>query len=241
MMEEKTPMKKPEDSTPKDQGSDQGVGGKKGGKSCLKILFAAIAILFFLFLLLAGAVAVGIAATGLIEVPVISNLIKPPAVTEDFSYKKVSEKKLSQKLGSSLSGTEGNVKATVTLTDDEVNTLIGGLTEVPDSPVKSILVKFRPGVIKISGTLSQNDASFYGELKIAKSTDTFEFEFQNVRLGALPLPGSLIEGLISQVLGTGQLLGPLTAESFPVKGITVKDGLIVIKGLDLSGLGPPGE
>jgi len=245
--EEKQPVKQPEGksaeggSQPEAGGPRAYASGGKGKKSCLKILLTCGAILLFLLLLLAGAVAAGIAATGLVEVPVLSNLIKPPVVTEDFSYKKVSEKKINQKLGSSLSGTEGNVKATITLTDDEVNTLISELASTPDSSVKSILVKFRPGVIKISGTLSQNDASFYGELKIAKSADSFEFEFQNLRLGALPLPGFLIEGLISQVLGTGELLGQIKAESFPVKGITVKDGSITIKGLDLSGLMGPGE
>jgi len=207
----------------------------------LKIILIAAAILFSLFLLVSGAIALAITATGLVKVPVLSNIIKPPPITEDFSYKKVSDKQLNKKLDTALSGTEGNVKATVTLTDDELNTLLAGIASTPDSSVKSILVKFRPGLIKISGTLSQNDASFYGELKIAKSTKNFEFEFQSVRLGALPLPGFLIEGLISQVAGTGQLLGKLTADSLPVDGITVKDGSITIKGLDLSGLGGPGE
>ena len=214
---------------------------KKRGKSCLKILFAAIAILFFLFLLLAGAVAVGIAATGLIEVPVISNLIKPPAVTEDFSYKKVSEKKLNQKLESAMTGTEGNVKVTITLTDDEVNTLISGMFSGPDSPAQNILLKFSPGVIKIKGELSDGKAPFYAEIQLAKSADSFVFEIQKARLGALPLPGFLIEGLIGQFIGTDQFLGKLSAESLPVTGITVKEGSITIKGLELSGLGPPGE
>jgi len=216
--------------------------GKQGaGKSCLKIILIIAAILFSLFLLVSGAIAIAITATGLVKVPILSNIIKPPAVTEDFSYKKVSEKTLSKKLESSMSGTEGNVKITMALTDDEVNTLISGLASTPDSFVKSILVKFRPGIIKISGVLSQNDAPFYGELKISKSASSFEFEFQNVRLGALPLPGFLIEGLISQVAGTGQFLGSLTADSLPVNAITVKDGSITIKGLDLSGLGGPRE
>jgi len=229
VIEEKPPVKPPEEK-------------KKGrGKGCLKIILIAAAILFSLFLLVSGAIALAITATGLVKVPVLSNIIKPPPITEDFSYKKVSDKQLNKKLDTALSGTEGNVKATVTLTDDELNTLLAGIASTPDSSVKSILVKFRPGLIKISGTLSQNDASFYGELKIAKSTKNFEFEFQSVRLGALPLPGFLIEGLISQVAGTGQLLGKLTADSLPVDGITVKDGSITIKGLDLSGLGGPGE
>ncbi|KKW26429.1 MAG: hypothetical protein VF00_C0007G0006 [candidate division Kazan bacterium GW2011_GWB1_52_7] len=227
--EEKPPVKPPEEK-------------KKGrGKGCLKILLIVIAVLFFLFLLVSGAIAIAITATGLVKVPFLSNIIKPPAITEDFSYKKVSDKQLNKKLETAMSGTEGNVKATVTLTDDEVNTLVAGIASTPDSSVKSILVKFRPGVVKISGVLSQNDAPFYGELKIAKSASSFEFEFQNVRLGALPLPGFLVEGLISQVAGTGQLLGNLTADSLPVDGITVKDGSITIKGLDLSGLDGPGE
>ena len=208
---------------------------KKGGKTCLKILLAVLAVLFFFFLLIAGAVALAIAATGLVEVPILSNLIKLPEITEDFSYIKVSDKNLEKKLEDVMSGTEGNVTATITFTDDEANTLISDLTAMPDSSVKSILLKFRPGVIKISGVLSQNDTPLYGELKIAKSADTFEFEFQNVRLGALPLPAFLIEGLISQVLGTGELLGQLKTDSLPVESITVKDGSITIKGLDLSG------
>ncbi|OGC38451.1 hypothetical protein A2155_01565 [candidate division WWE3 bacterium RBG_16_52_45] len=225
--EEKQPVKQPE--------------AKKGGKSCLKIFLAAIAILFFLFLLLAGAVAAGIAATGLVEVPVLSKLIKPPAVTEDFSYKKVSEKKLSQKLESAMSGTEGNVKITITLTDDEMNTLISGMFSGPDSPAQDILVKFSPGVIKIKGELADGKAPFYAEIQLARSADSFVFEIQKARLGALPIPGFLVEGLIGQFIGTGQFLGKPTAESLPVKEITVKDGSITIKGLDLSGLGPPGE
>jgi hypothetical protein len=229
-MEEKPPVKKLETPAP-----------KSGGKNCLKIFLAAVAILFLLFLLLAGVVAAAVAATGLVKVPILSNLIKPPAITEDFSYKKVSEKTLNKKLEAAMSGTEGNVQATMTLTDDELNTLILGLAETPDSSIKSVLVKFRPGVIKISGILAKNDAPFYAELKIAKSADNFEFEFQNARIGALPLPGFLIEGLISQFLGTGEFLGQIKEETLPVEGITVKDGSITIKGLDLSGLGGPGE
>jgi hypothetical protein len=233
--EDKSPVK------PLEEKKNLPTGKQGAGKGCLKILLIVAAVMFSLFLLVSAAIAIAITATGLVKVPVLSNIIKPPAVTEDFSYKKVSEKTLSKKLESSMSGTEGNVKVTIALTDDEVNTLISGLASTPDSFVKSILVKFRPGVVKISGVLSQNGAPFYGELKISKSAGGFEFEFQDVRLGALPLPGFLIEGLISQVAGTGQLLGGLTADSLPVDGITVKDGSITIKGLDLSGLGGPGE
>src|SRR3989344_4317473 len=233
--EEKPPVKPPEEK------KNLPAGKQGAGKSCLKIILIIAAILFSLFLLVSGAIAIAITATGLVKVPVLSNIIKPPAITEDFSYKKVSDKQLNKKLETAMSGTEGNVKATVTLTDDEVNTLVAGIASTPDSSVKSILVKFRPGVVKISGVLSQNGAPFYGELKIAKSASSFEFEFQNVRLGALPLPGFLVEGLISQVAGTGQFLGSLTADSLPVNAITVKDGSITIKGLDLSGLDGPGE
>lgn len=224
MMEEKQSAKTPEAPTPP---------GKKGSKvGCRKVLLWFFLGSVLLFFLAAFGVALAVAATGLVDIPVLSSIIKPPAVTEDFSYKKVSEKQLNKKLESSLSGTEGKVKITITLTDDEVNSLVADLASTPDSPVKSILVKFRSGVIKISGVLSENDAPFYAEIQIAKSANKFEFGFQHVRLGALPIPEFIIQGLISQLLGTGQL----TAESLPVKSITVKDGSITIKGLDLSGL-----
>lgn len=207
----------------------------------MKIFLAVILVLFVLLLLVVGAVAYAVAATGLFEVPVLSNLIKPPAITEDFSYQPVSEEQLGKKLESAMGGTKGNITATITLTDDEANTVISDLISKPDSAVKEILLKFSEGVIKVKGTLTKNDAPFYLELKIAKSANTFEFEFQNVQLGALPLPGFLIEGLIGQVLGTGQLLGKPTAESFPVEEVIVREGSIEVKGLDLSGLMPPEE
>jgi len=171
------------EETPKKETSEAPAGGK-GCRGFFKVLLVALAILFFIFLLVAGAAALAVAATGLVEVPVFSKLIKPPAMTEDFSYKKVSDKALSQKLEKAMSGTEGNVKVTVTLTDDEANTLIAGLTETPDSFLKSILLKFRPGVIKVSGVLTQNDAPFYLEIRLAKSTTVAEFEIENARLGA---------------------------------------------------------
>jgi len=142
---------------------------------------------------------------------------------------------------SGWTGTEGNVKVTITLTDDEMNTLISGMFSGPDSPAQDILVKFSPGVIKIKGELADGKAPFYAEIQLARSADSFVFEIQKARLGALPIPGFLVEGLIGQFIGTEQFLGKPTAESLPVKEITVKDGSITIKGLDLSGLGPPGE
>ena len=67
-------------SQPEAGGPRAYASGGKGGKTCLKILLAVIAVLFFFFLLIAGAVALAIAATGLVEVPILSNLIKLSAI-----------------------------------------------------------------------------------------------------------------------------------------------------------------
>ncbi len=213
--------------------------GAKKSHGCLwGILGVLVGMLLVPFLAIGG-IALAVSATGVVKVPVLSSIFKAPPIAEDFSYKKVSDKQLNKKLESAMSGTEGNVKATVTLTDDEVNTLISGMFSSPDSFVQNLLVKFSPGVVKIKGELSDGNAPFYAEIRLAKSADSFVFEVQKARLGALPLPGFLIEGLIGQVVGTGQLLGKPSAESLPVDAITVREGSIVIKGLDLSGLGPP--
>jgi len=209
--------------------------------SCGALVGGFLLGLLVLFLLAAAGIAAAISASGLVEVPVLSNLFKPPAVTEEFSYKEVSEKQLENKLRT-IEGAEGKVN--VTLTGDEVNTLISDLlfsSGTSDMPVKELLVKFSPGVIKVKGSLVQNDAPFYLEIALAKSADSFEFDVKNSRLGALPIPGALVEGLVEQLLGTEALLGQPSAESVPVNEITVKDGSITIKGLDLSGLGGPQE
>jgi len=58
----------------------------------------------------------------------------------------------------------------------------------------------------------------------------------------LPIPAFLVEGLIGQVTGgTGQLWGKPDIATLAVKEIKVLDGSIVIKQLDLSGLGGFGE
>ena len=208
--------------------------------SCGTLLGGFLVGLLILLLLAAAGIAAAVAATGLVDVPVLSSLFKPPAVTEDFSYTTASEKQLESKL---LAIEEGEGKINVTLTDDEVNTLVSSLLLSPDVPVKELLVKFTPGVIKIKGTLSQNDAPFYLEIVLEKRADFFELEIQRSRLGALPIPGSLIRWAAGNfLLGADiQPAGEAPADAIPADGVSIRDGSIIITGLDLSGLGGPQE
>lgn len=206
--------------------------------TCLTLLGGFLLGLLLLFLLSLAAVSLAVAATGLFEVPVLSNIIKPPPVEEDFSYQKVSPKKLAAK----TKALEGHELLTMSLTDDELNTILNQ-APVPSAPVqgegalKSILVKFSPGVIKIFGVLNQNEAPFYLELRIEKTKENFEFAFQKVRVGALPLPGGLATWAVANFLGfEAQPLTPPKAEDFPAEGLVVGEGKITIKKLDLRAL-----
>lgn len=204
--------------------------------SCGTLLGGFLIGILILFLLAAGGIAAAVSATGLVEIPVLSKIFyRPPAVTEDFSYTAVSDKQLESKL-ETLEGAEG--KVSVTLTDDEANTLISSVLLSPDLPIKELLVKFSPGVVKVQGTLVQNDAPFYMEIALAKSADSFELDIRNSRLGALPVPGSLIRWAVGNFLLGGDVppAGEAPADSLPADEITVREGSITIKGLDLGGL-----
>lgn len=219
-------------------------GEKKKGISCWAILGGCLLGLLLVIALAVAGIVAAISATGLVEVPVFSEVFKPAPITEDFSYTPVSEKQLEKKLGS-LEETKG--KLNFTLTDDEVNSIIAGMTTGSDSFLQDILVKFSDGVIKIRGTATvpgmeaAQDSPIYLEIKIAKSANQFEFEIQEARLGALPFPSFLLEGVVGQLLGTDKFLGKPDADSLPVEGIAVRDGSITITGLDLSKIFPPEE
>ena len=235
---EKSPIAKVKEALP---AKDQPAEKKK--VSCFTLFWGFLLGLFLLFLLGLAGLALAVSATGLLEVPVLSKLIKPPALEEDFSYKKISQAKLDQK----ISALEGQELVTVTLTDDELNTILNQ-APVPSAPaegegaLKSILVKFTPGVVKIYGVLNQNEAPFYLELHLEKTKDNFEFSFERVRVGALPLPGGLVTIFVGNFLGLE--IAPFQGaapESFPAQEIVVGEGKITIKKLDLSGLFGPKE
>jgi len=208
---------------------------KKKGVSCFTLFWGFLLGLFLLLLLSLAGIALAVSATGLFEVPVLSKIIKPPALEEDFSYQKVSQAKLDQK----LKVLEEQELITITLTDDELNTILNQ-SPAPSAPaegegaLKSILVKFTPGIIKISGVLNQNEAPFYLDLHIEKTKDNFEFSFEKVRLGALPLPSGLVTIFVANFIGIE--IAPFqeaSPEGFPAQEIVVSEGKISIKKLDL--------
>lgn len=208
---------------------------KKRWGGCLWGIFGVfVGVVIFPFLLVAVGV-LAISATGIVKVPVLSDIFKTPAVAEDFSYKKSSEKQLTEKFGS-LGETSGKIN--VTLTDDEVNSLISSMFSQSGLPVKEILVKFEQGIVALEVILVPNDAPLYARIALNKTVGSFQFEVLTARLGALPVPGVFVEGIVGEIFGTKELLGKPTAEDFPMRELAVKDGKIVIKGLDLSKLMP---
>lgn len=206
-------------------------GGKSSGKSCFKILLAAAAILLFLFILLAGAAALAVAATGLVEVPVLSKIIKAPDYTKDFTYKRVSTKALEKEF-SFLANGQPQGKINATFTNNGTNTFISMIisSQGSGSTLKKLLVKFEPGVIKFAGVLSTNDAPFYGEIEISKSAGAqLSLNFRKVKIGSLPVPGFLVNTLLNPILGS---LG-ISLEDIPVESISVTEGKLTLTGLDL--------
>ena len=213
---------------------------EKKRSACSTLLLGFLLGLFILFVLTLGGIALAISATGLVEVPVLSKVFKPPVIEEDFSYQTVPEKKLEAKL-TALEGTEGPLN--ITLTDDEFNTILAPQFAQAQGTgtVKSVLIKFDPGIIKVSGVLSRNDAPFYLEIHAEKTAQSFEFSVMRARLGALPIPGALVSWVVGNlILGADvQPLGQPDPETFPVEELVIGEGTVTIKGLDLSGLFGP--
>lgn len=204
---------------------------KGGGKSCFKIFLIIAAVLFLLLLLVAGAAAWGLAAIGLVEVPVISRLIKFPPPPIDFSYQPVSQAQLESKL-ETLEDAAGKIN--LSLTDGEANSLLPQLLgETEGSAVKDLRLKFTENTVHVKGTLAQNDAPFYVALRLAKPVrGSLEIGIKEVRLGALSLPAVVVEGLAQRLLG----IEDLSKLDLPADVITISEGKIVVTGLDLSGL-----
>ena len=223
MTEERQSVKQPE--------------GKSGRKTCLKVFLIVFAVFFLLFLLATGGVALALAATGLFEVPVLSKLFSPPPLAEEFSYQTVSAEQFKSKL-EALGSASGAVD--LVFTDDEVSTIVADVLYQSDpssNPFKELVVKFEEGVVKVAGTLTQNDAQFYVEVAVDKPVGgELQLDIKEARLGVLPIPSFVIDAVLSTLLGPGS-----PWENLPVGGIDVSEGSITLTGLDLSGLGGPGE
>lgn len=208
-------------------------GQEKNTKKTCRNLFVG----FILgFLLLAGLSVLGIllaiSATGLFEVPILSNFFKPPAIEEDFSYEEVSDKALEKRLEEAESASG---KIDITLTSDEFNTLFSSQFDSSELPVKDVVFKFAEGVVKVTGIAAipddQNgrESPFYAEISLRKEKGSpLELDIIKARLGALSIPSFLANTVIDRLTGGSDI----SLEDIPVDGITVIDGAIQIKGLD---------
>ncbi|GMR18934.1 MAG: hypothetical protein BMS9Abin34_056 [Patescibacteria group bacterium] len=209
---------------------------KSSKRTCLTLFFGFLLGLLIIILLLAAGVVAALSATGIVEVPILSNLFKPPEVTEDFSFEEVNSQSLEKKI-SKLEGAKGKVD--VTFTDDEVNTMLSSFSSSSSSegpPLQDVRIKFEKGKIKLTGKIPPAGSPVYFVGSLSIKNGALDIGVETLKMGALPIPGAVAEKLLETALSE---LG-FSSDQIPIEELNLLDGKIEIKGFDPSSFGSLG-
>lgn len=189
--------------------------------------------------LIGGAVVVGLVIVAVVVVavmvsrqPDLSGIMTPVEVSvmaaQDLDSKIDRFKK---DLASAPSGTP----VTIELTQDEVTSKIDVMLKTGSAraPVRDVTVNFREGMVRVCGVLGGGGGgrSFVAEGTLKGNENNLCVSIRSIRMGVLPLPPGLVEGLISCFAPGFDLSRiPLPVEAgTTITGVTVGEGVAILE------------
>lgn len=133
-----------------------------------------------------------------------------------------------------LSSAPANTDVTITITQDQLNTMIlTRMEDEPDSPIQDPQVVLTGGQMEVYGTVNQGGLSANSKTVIRpgyNADGSPRLEVVSIHLGSFPAPDSLQNQVSDMVNETLQDYLSANSERFKVTNISIAEGLMTITG-----------